>query len=197
MNNNKHLENYFNVINQTSEKIDQTKIGNLIDELLILKGNNGRLFFLGVGGSAANASHAINDFRKLCNIQSYSPFDNISELTARINDEGWESAIEEWLKVSKINNKDALFILSVGGGNLKKNVSVNLINAIKYAKNKSAKIFGIVGRDGGYTKVEGDCIILVPTVDENLVTPISESFQAIIWHSIVSSPSLQVNKTKW
>ena len=197
MNNNQHLENYFNLIKKTSENIDQEQISELIDNLLKIRENDGRIFFLGVGGSAANASHAINDFRKLCNIESYSPFDNISELTARINDEGWESALEEWLKVSNINNKDAIFILSVGGGNLEKNVSVNLINAIKYAKSKSAKIFGIVGRDGGYTKVHGDCIILIPTVDEKLVTPISESYQSVIWHSIVSSPTLQVNKTKW
>lgn len=197
MDNKQHLENYFELVSNTSKDINQGKINNLIDCLVEIRKNNGRLFFLGVGGSAANASHAINDFRKLCNIQCYSPFDNISELTARINDEGWESALKEWLKVSRITSNDALFILSVGGGNLEKNVSVNLINAIKYAKENSAKVLGIVGRDGGYTKAYGDCIILVPTLDEKLVTPISESFQAVIWHSIVSSPSLQVNKTKW
>ena len=197
MDNKKHLENYFELVSNTSKDINQDKINKLIDCLVEIRRNNGRLFFLGVGGSAANASHAINDFRKLCNIQCYSPFDNISELTARINDEGWESALKEWLKVSRITSNDAIFILSVGGGNLEKNVSVNLINAIKYAKENSAKILGIVGRDGGYTKVHGDCIILVPTLDEKLVTPISESFQAVIWHSIVSSPSLQVNNTKW
>jgi len=197
MDNKQHLENYFELVSNTSKGINQDKINNLIDCLVEIRKNNGRLFFLGVGGSAANASHAINDFRKLCNIQCYNPFDNISELTARINDEGWESALKEWLKVSRITSNDALFILSVGGGNLEKNVSVNLINAIKYAKENSAKVLGIVGRDGGYTKAHGDCIILVPTLDENLVTPISESFQAVIWHSIVSSPSLQVNKTKW
>jgi D-sedoheptulose 7-phosphate isomerase len=197
MDNRKHLENYFELVSNTSKDINQDKINKLIDYLVEIRNNNGRLFFLGVGGSAANASHAINDFRKLCNIQCYSPFDNISELTARINDEGWESALKEWLKVSRITSNDAIFILSVGGGNLKKNVSVNLINAIKYAKENSAKILGIVGRDGGYTKANGDCVILVPTLDEKLVTPISESFQAVIWHSIVSSPSLQVNNTKW
>lgn len=197
MDNQEHLDNYFNLISDISKGIDKNKVSELINCLVKIRDNNGRLFFLGVGGSAANASHAINDFRKLCNIQCYSPFDNVSELTARINDEGWESALEEWLKVSKIGINDAIFILSVGGGNLEKNVSVNLINAIKYAKEKSAKIFGIVGRDGGYTKTHGDCVILVPTLDETLVTPISESFQAVIWHSIVSSPDLQVNKTKW
>jgi len=192
-----HLKKYFDSIIQITKSLDYKKIEELIDNLIDIKKNNGRLFFLGVGGSAANASHAINDFRKLCEIESYSPTDNISELTARINDEGWNSAIEEWLKISKIKKNDAIFIFSVGGGNLEKNVSVNLIKAIDYAKKNKTRIFGIVGRDGGYTKQHGDVVILVPTVDNNLITPLSESFQAIIWHSLVSSPKLQVKKTKW
>lgn len=192
-----HLKLYFNSVAEIAKTLDFDEIEKLIDNLLNLRKNNGRLFFLGVGGSAANAAHAINDFRKLCGIECYSPTDNVSELTARINDEGWDSAFEEWLKVSNLNTNDAVFILSVGGGSLEKNVSVNLIKAIDYAKTINTKVFGIVGRDGGYAKKNGDNVVLVPTIEENLITPISESFQAVIWHSIVSSPKLQINKTKW
>jgi D-sedoheptulose 7-phosphate isomerase len=192
-----HLKTYFNSVVKISKSIDFYQIDKLIDILLTIRVNNGRLFFLGVGGSAANASHAINDFRKLCGIECYSPLDNVSELTARINDEGWESALVEWLKISKLNSNDAIFILSVGGGNIEENVSVNLIKAVNYAKDVNSKILGIVGRDGGYTKIHGDQVILIPTVEEHLVTPLSESFQSIIWHSIVSNPKLQINKTKW
>ena len=192
-----HLKLYFNSVAEIAKTLDFDEIEKLIDNLLNLRKNNGRLFFLGVGGSAANAAHAINDFRKLCGIECYSPTDNVSELTARINDEGWDSAFEEWLKVSNLNTNDAIFILSVGGGSLEKNVSVNLIRAIDYAKTINTKVFGIVGRDGGYAKKNGDNVVLVPTIEENLITPISESFQAVIWHSIVSSPKLQINKTKW
>mgnify|MGYP006076707901 FL=1 len=192
-----HLKLYFNSVAEIAKTLDFDEIEKLIDNLLNLRKNNGRLFFLGVGGSAANAAHAINDFRKLCGIECYSPTDNVSELTARINDEGWDSAFEEWLKVSNLNTNDAVFILSVGGGSLEKNVSVNLIRAIDYAKTINTKVFGIVGRDGGYAKKNGDNVVLVPTIEENLITPISESFQAVIWHSIVSSPKLQINKTKW
>jgi len=192
-----HLKLYFNSVAEIAKTLDFDEIEKLIDNLLNLRNNNGRLFFLGVGGSAANAAHAINDFRKLCGIECYSPTDNVSELTARINDEGWDSAFEEWLKVSNLNTNDAVFILSVGGGSLEKNVSVNLIRAIDYAKTINTKVFGIVGRDGGYAKKNGDNVVLVPTIEENLITPISESFQAVIWHSIVSSPKLQINKTKW
>ena len=158
----KHLNTYFESIIKITEKLDLEEIEKLIDQLLNLRNLNGRLFFLGVGGSAANASHAVNDFRKLCGIECYSPADNISELTARINDEGWDTVFAEWLKISKLNKKDALFILSVGGGSLDAQVSVNLIKSIDYAKKIKSKIFGIVGRDGGYTKANGDNIILIP-----------------------------------
>ena len=166
-------------------------------ELKSLKKRNGRLFFLGVGGSAGNASHAVNDFRKLCNIECYCPTDNVSELTARINDEGWDSSFAEWLKVSKINKKDSIFIFSVGGGSKIKKISVNLIKAIDYAKKKKIKIFGIIGKKNGYAKKKGDNIIVVPEVDSKLVTPFSEAFQAVIWHCLVSHPLLQTCKTKW
>ena len=194
---NKSLENYFSVIEKTAKLIDIEILDELINNLYELRENNGRLFFLGVGGSAANASHAVNDFRKLCGIECYSSTDNVSELTARINDDGWDSAFVKWLEVSKLNYNDAIFILSVGGGNLEKNVSVNLVNAIKYSKSLSAKVLGIVGRDGGFAKKNGDCVLLIPNLDERLVTPIAESYQGIIWHSIVSDPKLQINQTKW
>ena len=157
----------------------------------------GRIFFLGVGGSAANSSHAVNDFRKLCNIESYTPTDNVSELTARINDEGWDTSLSNWLKVSKLNKNDAIFIMSVGGGNLKKKVSVNLINAIKYAKKNKSKIFGIVGKKDGYTRINANVSILIPNVNNKLITPHTEAFQAVVWHCLVSHPLLQVHKTKW
>lgn len=194
---NKSLENYFSIIEKTAKLIDIEILDELINNLYEIREKNGRLFFLGVGGSAANASHAVNDFRKLCGIECYSSTDNVSELTARINDDGWDSAFVKWLEVSKLNYNDAIFILSVGGGNLEKNVSVNLVNAIKYAKDLSAKVLGIVGRDGGFAKKNGDCVLLIPNLDERLVTPIAESYQGIIWHSIVSDPKLQINQTKW
>ena len=154
-------------------------------------------FFIGVGGSAGNCSHAVNDFRKLCDIECYSPSDNVSELTARINDEGWETSYSEWLKVSKFNEKDCLFIFSVGGGNLEKKVSMNIVKAIELANKKNSKVFGVVGRDGGFAKKKGDFVVVVPTVDKNLVTPFTEGFQAVIWHCLVSDPVLQIKDTKW
>ena len=162
-----------------------------------MRGRKGRLFILGVGGSAANCSHAVNDFRKLCGIETYAPTDNVSELTARTNDEGWGSVFSEWLKVSNFSSKDALLIFSVGGGNKERNVSVNLIQAIDLANEVGAKVFGIVGRDGGYTKQKGDCVVVIPTVDADKVTPIAEAFQGVIWHGFVSHPRLQMVKTKW
>ena len=194
---NKHIESYFEQVKSISELINKSEISELVEALLKIRKNEGRLFFLGVGGSAGNCSHAVNDFRKLCGIESYAPTDNISELTARINDDGWDVALAAWLKASRLKENDAIFILSVGGGNLEKNVSVNLIKAIDYAKEKNAKVFGIVGRDGGYTKKNGDNVIVVPVVDEKLVTPHSEAFQAIVWHCLVSSPILQIQATKW
>jgi D-sedoheptulose 7-phosphate isomerase len=179
------------------KELDFDMIEKLALELSKLRENKGRIFILGVGGSAANATHAVNDFRKLCGIEAYSPTDNVSELTARTNDEGWESVFSEWLKVSNFNSKDALLIFSVGGGNLEKNVSVNLIKAIDIAKSVNAKIFGIVGRDGGYTKQKGDCVVLVPIINDKHITPHTEAFQGLIWHCLVSHPILQINKTKW
>jgi D-sedoheptulose 7-phosphate isomerase len=189
----KYLENFSEVMSLLN-KNDISKTIKLINKIQISKG---RIFFLGVGGSAGNASHAVNDFRKITEIQCYAPTDNVSELTARINDEGWESSISEWLKISNLNKKDLLFIFSVGGGNIKKNVSINLVNAIKYGKMVKSKITGIIGRDGGFTKENADTCILVPTVDKKLITPSAESMQAVIWHLIVSHPKLLKNTTKW
>jgi D-sedoheptulose 7-phosphate isomerase len=177
--------------------MDKEKINKIVLEILNLKKKKGRLFFIGVGGSAANASHAVNDFRKLCGIESYSPIDNVSELTARINDEGWENSFIDWLKVSKLNSSDGIFIFSVGGGNKKKGISTNLIKAVDYAKKQKTKVFGIVGRNDGYVYKKGNLVLQVPLVSKNLLTPFSESFQAVVWHCLVSDPRLQINKTKW
>lgn len=192
-----YSKTYLSHIQKVCESLDVSAMERLVDELAQLRERKGRLFLLGVGGSAANCAHAVNDFRKLCGIETYSPTDNVSELTARTNDEGWESVFSEWLKVSQLSSKDALLILSVGGGNKEKNVSVNLIQAIDLAKEVGAKVFGIVGRDGGYTKQKGDCVVLVPTIDADKVTPIAEAFQGVIWHGFVSHPKLQIIKTKW
>lgn len=192
-----HITTFFAQVSLIAEQIDKEQIDSLANALLKLREGGGRLFFLGVGGSAGNCSHAVNDFRKLCGIESYAPTDNVSELTARINDDGWDVALAAWLKASNLKANDAILILSVGGGNLEKQVSVNLIRAIEYAKEKNAKVFGIVGRDGGYTKKAGDNVVVVPVVDEKLVTPHSEAFQAVVWHCLVSHPILQIQATKW
>jgi D-sedoheptulose 7-phosphate isomerase len=180
-----------------TEEIDSEIIDSMVDLLVDLKSTSGRLFILGVGGSAANANHAVNDFRKLVGIEAYSPTDNVAELTARTNDEGWHTVFSEWLRVSKMNNKDCLFILSVGGGNKELNVSVNLIEAIDLANEVNARIIGIVGKDGGYTAKNSDLCLIIPTVNADSVTPHSESFQSIIWHLLVSHPKLKANATKW
>tara|TARA_Y100000590_G_scaffold135594_1_gene155195 strand:- start:63328 stop:63924 length:597 start_codon:yes stop_codon:yes gene_type:complete len=195
--NKNHVLNYFVQIGKLSNKINKKQIEKLATSLANIRKRKGRVFFIGVGGSAGNCSHAVNDFRKICEIESYTPTDNVSELTARINDDGWESAFSNWLKVSKLNSNDAIFVMSVGGGNKEKNVSVNLIKAIQFAKKVKAKVFGIVGRDGGYTKKVGDNVILIPTIDKKLVTPYSESFQSVVWHCLVSHPILQTKKMKW
>ena len=194
---NNHITKYFEQVRTIANLIDKQQIESLVNELVSLRKRGGRLFLLGVGGSAANCSHSVNDFRKLCGIEAYAPTDNVSELTARINDEGWDGALEGWLKGSKLEATDALFILSVGGGNLDKQVSVNLIKAIDFAQERNAKVFGIVGRDGGYSKKMGDIVVLVPVVDDKLVTPHSEAFQAVVWHCLVSHPVLQIQATKW
>jgi len=188
---------YFNQVKEISDLMDKKKLNTLAEQIYLIKKKSGRMFFLGVGGSAGNCSHAVNDFRKLCDFECYTPVDNVSELTARINDEGWNSSFKNWLKISKLNRKDALFILSVGGGNKKKNVSVNLIEAIDYAKKIKSKIFGIVGRKDGYLSVKGNCVIHIPNVDDKLLTPLTEAYQAVVWHFLVSHPLLKKNKTKW
>jgi D-sedoheptulose 7-phosphate isomerase len=189
----KHLQETTEIVNA----IDASIVEKIIDLLLDVKNSGGRLFVLGVGGSAANASHAVNDFRKLAGIETYAPTDNVAELTARTNDEGWQTVFSGWLKVSKLNSKDCLFILSVGGGNKEKNVSANLVEAIDFAKEVGARITGIVGRDGGYTSQNADLCLVVPTVNADSVTPHSESFQTVIWHLMVSHPKLKSNPTKW
>jgi D-sedoheptulose 7-phosphate isomerase len=178
-------------------KINPADCDKCVAELRAVREHGGRLFMLGVGGSAANASHAVNDFRKIAGIETYAPTDNVSELTARTNDEGWASVFVEWLRTSKLNSKDCLFILSVGGGNIEKNVSPNLVAALQLAKQVGAHIIGIVGKDGGYTAKVADACVIVPTVNPNNVTPHSEAFQAVVWHLFVSHPDLKVNQTKW
>ncbi len=192
-----HIENYFDQVGTLSDLIDKKQIEQMIKTLIKIRKRKGRVFFIGVGGSAGNCSHAVNDFRKICEIESYTPTDNVSELTARINDDGWESSLKNWLKVSNLNSKDAIFIMSVGGGNIKKKVSVNIIKAIEFSKKIKANVLGIVGRDGGYTKKFGNLVILIPTIDKKLVTLYCESFQSVIWHCLVSHPLLQVKKMKW
>ena len=179
------------------DALDVAVIDRMAEALAALRQRGGRLFFLGVGGSAGNCSHAVNDFRKIVGIEAYAPTDNVSELTARTNDEGWETVFVEWLKVSKLKPDDALFIFSVGGGNLEKNVSPNLVRALQYAKTVGSKILGVVGRDGGYTAKVGDAICIVPTVNPDAVTPHSEAFQAVIWHLLVTHPALKARQTKW
>ena len=188
-----HLDESIKVI----QKLDVSKIEETADLLVTVKSDGGRIFFLGVGGSAGNCSHAVNDFRKIVGIESYAPTDNVSELTARTNDEGWSTVFVEWLKISKLNIRDILFILSVGGGSLEKNISPNLVEALKYAKDIGAKITGIVGRDGGYTAEVADACVIVPTVNLDNITPHSEAFQAVIWHLLVSHPMLKSTETKW
>jgi len=192
-----YVDNYLAEAMTITEQINRDDIEKMIEIILDIRRNNGRLFFLGVGGGAGNASHAVNDFRKIAGIESYSPCDNVSELTARTNDDGWESVFVEWLKGSHLNNKDAVFVLSVGGGNREKNVSVNLVRALEYAKKTEAKIIGIVGRDGGYTGKVADACVIVPTVNAATVTAHSEAFQAVIWHLIVSDPRMRIAEMKW
>jgi len=179
------------------EQLDSAAIDRMVDLLAELRSRSGRLFLLGVGGSAANCSHAVNDFRKLVGIECYAPTDNVSELTARTNDEGWETVFVSWLKVSHLRPDDMIFVLSVGGGNLEKNISPNLVTALRYAKEVGAKVIGIVGRDGGYTAQVADACVIVPTVNPENVTPHSEAFQAVVWHLLVSHPTLKAAPTKW
>jgi D-sedoheptulose 7-phosphate isomerase len=191
------VQQYLEETQKVVAGLDVTALEKSVDELARVRERGGRLFILGVGGSAANASHAVNDFRKICGFEAYAPTDNVSELTARTNDEGWSTVLSEWLKGSRLSGKDGLLIFSVGGGNLEKNVSPNLVSAIQLAKQAGASIIGIVGRDGGYTAKEASACVIVPTVNPDHVTPHSEAFQAVVWHLFVSHPKLKVNKTKW
>ena len=192
-----HAADFFAGASDISRRIDTTKIETLAAELASLRQRNGRLFVLGVGGSAGNASHAVNDFRKLCGIETYAPTDNVSELTARTNDEGWETVFVEWLKVSRLSQNDAILVFSVGGGNLERNISPNLVAAVRHAKDVGAKVFGVVGKEHSYTAQVGDVVVVVPVVSDALVTPYSEAFQAVVWHCLVSHPALQAKPTKW
>lgn len=191
------LKKYKKSINNSLENLEDTKVLKAIDLLKNLKKDKGRLFIIGVGGSAGNASHAVNDFRKLCDIDAYTPVDNVSEITAKTNDEGFETIFDTYLKLSKFNKKDILMVFSVGGGNLKKKVSINLIKAIKYANLKKGKIISVIGRSDGYAYKNSTVNILINVEETKLVTPISETFQTLLWHFFVSHPYLQVNKTKW
>ena len=192
-----HSKEFLNQTAKITKMIDYACIERMAIALSELRDRGGRLFLLGVGGSAANASHAVNDFRKLCGIETYTPTDNVSELTARINDEGWNTVFVEWLSTSHLSKKDAVMVLSVGGGSIEHNVSVNLIEAIDDAKTKGAIILGIVGRDGGYTKKIGDHVLVIPVIDPQRVTPHTEAFQSVVLHCLVSHPKLQIQNTKW
>jgi len=182
---------------QVIDRLDQKSIDAVVDLLVETRIRGGRLFILGVGGSAANASHAVNDFRKIAGIEAYAPTDNVSELTARTNDDGWASVFEGWLKVSRLAAGDLLLVFSVGGGNAEKNVSPNLVAALKYAKGLGARVAGVVGRDGGYTAVVADACVIIPTVNPDHVTPHTEAFQAVVWHLLVTDPRLKAAATKW
>jgi D-sedoheptulose 7-phosphate isomerase len=192
-----HAADFFSQSSAICAQIDVEKIEALASALEEIRERGGRLFMLGVGGSAGNCSHAVNDFRKLCGIETYSPVDNVSELTARTNDEGWDTIFVGWLEVSRLNERDAIFILSVGGGDVERNVSANLVKAIDFACSRGAKVFGIVGKETGYTAKNGDVVVVVPQVKAEWVTPLSEAFQAVVWHCLVSHPVLQIRKTKW
>jgi D-sedoheptulose 7-phosphate isomerase len=192
-----HTARYFAEASRIAHEIDHDAIERLVEALRELRERGGRLFLLGVGGSAANCSHAVNDFRKLCGIEAYTPVDNVAELTARINDEGWETAFSAWLAGSHACERDAVFVLSVGGGDAERGISVNLVHALDEAKRRGLKIYGVVGRQGGYTKRVGDTVVVVPTVNDAHVTPHTEAFQAVVWHCVVSHPRLQLAATKW
>lgn len=187
-------------LNQSIDVInnmDTDEIERMAETLSSVRDGGGRLFIVGSGGGAGHASHAVCDFRKLCNIEAYAPYDNVSELTARVNDEGWDVSILNWLKVSRFGSRDCVLVFSVGGGNEKKNISSNLVRVAKYAKEVGAKVIGVVGKDGGYTKKIGDAVVVIPTVNSAHITPLTEGFQALVWHLLVSHPKLQVNPTKW
>ena len=188
-----HLEEAKRVI----DAIDSAAVENMVEVLHAVRDRGGRLFFLGVGGSAGNCSHAVNDFRKIAGFEAYAPTDNVSELTARTNDEGWPSVFVEWLRTSRLRKTDGIFVFSVGGGSLEKNISPNLVLALQHAREVGASIVGVVGRDGGYTRQVADACVLIPTVNDATITPHAEAFQAVIWHLLVSHPKLKRVQTKW
>ena len=192
-----YIANHFEEAHKVLSQIDTQQIELMVDILAQTHQQGGRLFFLGVGGSAANASHAVNDFRKICGMEAYAPTDNVSELTARTNDDGWESVFVEWLKGSRLSAQDCVFVFSVGGGNREKNVSANLVHALVYAKEQNTKIVGVVGRDGGYTAQVADACCLIPVVNPVNTTPHTEAFHAVVWHALVSHPKLKICETKW
>ena len=190
-------QNYLKQVGEIAGSLEQGPIEAIVEGLVKVREQNGRLFFIGVGGSASNASHCVNDFRKICGMECYTPTDNISELSARINDEGWESSFSEFLRGSRLTEKDGVFVLSVGGGSVEKNVSLNIVTALRYAKEMKAKIFGVVGRDGGFTKKVADACVVIPTVDSSLITFHSESFQSVVCHLIAAHPKMKKTPTKW
>ena len=191
------VKGYFDEVSAIANTINHGRLSKLIESLASLRDRNGRLFILGAGGSAGNASHAVNDFRKLCGIEAYSPSDNVSELTARVNDDGWEHSYSGWLAASRLNENDALFVFSVGGGDIDLGISVSLINAVEFAKRRKSAVFSIVGRSNSYCDANADISIVVPEKVPERRTPHSEAFQAVIWHCLVSSPKLQIQATKW
>ncbi|MBM3132925.1 MAG: SIS domain-containing protein [Chloroflexi bacterium] len=192
-----YSKDYLKEVNAVVEGLDPAVIEKMVDVLVEIRKRSGRLFFLGVGGGAGNASHAVNDFRKIAGFECYTPCDNVSELSARTNDEGWDTVFVEWLKGSRLNKNDGIFVFSVGGGDAERGVSANLVRALEYAKQVGSKVIGIVGRDGGYTGKVGDACVIVPTVNPATVTTHTEAFQSVIWHLIVSHPKVQVTKMKW
>ena len=192
-----HIKSFLTEAKRICENICCDSIEGMKDELIALRARKGRLFLIGVGGSAGNCSHAVNDFRKLCGIEAYSAADNISELTARANDEGWDTVFSGWLEASNLNSPDAILIFSVGGGDIERHVSTNIVKAVIFAKSRGAKVLGIVGKDNGYTALHGDVVVIVPQVNASRITPLSESFQSVVWHCLVSHPELQIKRTKW
>ena len=192
-----YIEKYLGEVHRVVDGLVISDMERMVSMLVELRNNGGRLFFLGVGGGAGNASHAVNDFRKICNIESYTPSDNVSELSARVNDDGWDTVFVNWLEGSRLKDSDGVFVFSVGGGNEKKNISTNIVSALKYAKEVGAEIFGVVGRDGGYTARVADACVIIPTVNAETVTAHTESFQAVLWHLLVSHPDMKVSEMKW
>jgi D-sedoheptulose 7-phosphate isomerase len=192
-----YAKKYLKEVREIAASIDEDTVEKIVDILLSVRESGGRLFFLGVGGSAGSASHAVNDFRKICGFEAYTPTDNVSELTARVNDEGWETVFAEWLKGSRVRAGDAVFVFSVGGGDREKKISVNITEALDAAKEAGARIVGVVGRDGGYTARVADACVVIPPIDPDTITPLVESFHGVIWHLLASHPRMKMNETKW